>query len=51
MRKAPSMHQWKTPIKANSAEASNKFNLNTSDLKGNESVKRNDAKDKEGKKG
>ena len=50
-RRAPSLHQWETPIKANSAEASNESNLDTLNLKRNESVKRNDARDKEGKKG
>ena len=51
MRRAPSLHQWETPVKANSVEASNEFNLDTQNLKRNELVKRNDARDKKGKKG
>ena len=47
MRRAPSLYQWETPIKANSAEASNESNLDTPNLKRNESVKRNDVRDKE----
>ena len=39
-RRAPSLHQWETSIKANSTEASNESNLNTPDLKRDESVKR-----------
>ena len=50
MRRAPSLHQWETPINANSAEALNESNLDIPNLKRNESVKRNDARDKEGKK-
>ena len=33
------MHQWETPIKANSAEASNEPNLDTPDLKRDELVR------------
>ena len=51
MRRAPSLHQWETPLKANGTEVSNEFNLDTPNLKRNESVKTNDARDKEGKKG
>ena len=51
MRRAPSLYQWDTHVKANSAEASNESNLNTLNLKRNESVKMNDARNKEGKKG
>ena len=51
MRRAPSLHQWETPIKANSAEASNESRLNAPNLKRDESVKRNGAGDKEVKKG
>ena len=32
-RRALSLHQWETHVKANSAEASNKSNLDTLDLK------------------
>ena len=32
-RRAPSLHQWETHVKANSAEASNESNLDTPDLK------------------
>ena len=39
MRTAPSLHQWETPIKANSAEASNESNLDTPYLKRDKSVK------------
>ena len=35
-RRAPSLHQRETPVKANSAEASNESNLDTLDLKRNE---------------
>ena len=45
-REAPSLHQWKTLVKANSAETSNESNFDTLDLKRNKSVKRNYAKDK-----
>ena len=48
MRRALSLHQWETSVKANSVEASNESNLDTPNLKRNESVKRNDARDKEG---
>ena len=41
------MHQWETPIKANSTKASDESNLYTPDMKINESVKRKDARDKE----
>ena len=51
MRRAPSLHQWETLVKANSAEASNESNLDTPNLKRNKSIKRNDVRDKEGKKG
>ena len=51
VKRAPSLHQWETPVKANSTEASNESNLDIPNLKRNESVKRNDARDKEGKKG
>ena len=51
MRRAPSLHQWETPVKANSAEVSDESSLNAPNLKRDESVKRNDARDKEGKKG
>ena len=47
-RRAPSLHQWKTPIEANSTKASDESNFNTLDLKGSEIKKKNDAKDKEG---
>ena len=50
MRRAPSLHQWETPVNANSAEVSNESNLDTPNLKRNKLVKRNDARDKEGKK-
>ena len=50
MRRALSLHQWETPVKANSVEALNESNLDTPDLKRNKSVKRNDARDKKGKK-
>ena len=50
-RRALSLHQWETPIKANSTEASNESSLDTLDLKRKESEKRNEARDKEGKKG
>ena len=49
-RRAPSLHKWETLVKANSAKASNESSLNAPNLKRNESVKRNDASDKEGKK-
>ena len=39
MRRAPSLHQWKTPIEANSAKTSNESNLNTPNLRGNTSAK------------
>ena len=32
-RRAPSLHQWETLVKANSTEASNESNLDTPDLK------------------
>ena len=51
MRRASSLHQWETPVKANSTEASDESSLNAPNLKRDESVKRNDARDKEGKKG
>ena len=47
MKRAPS----ETPVKANSAEASNESNLDTLNIKRNESIKRNDVRDKEDKKG
>ena len=47
MKRAPS----ETPVKANSAEASNESDLDTPNLKRDESVKRNDARDKEVRKG
>ena len=40
VRRAPSLHQWETPIEANSAEASDESNLDTPDLKREESVKK-----------
>ena len=40
MRRAPSLHQWETSIKANRAKASNESNLDTTDLKRKESVKK-----------
>ena len=43
-RRAPSLHQWETPVEANSTKASDESNLYTPDLKGNELVKRNDAR-------
>ena len=51
MRRAPFLHQRETHIKANSAEASNESSLNAPNLKRDESVKRDDARDKEGNKG
>ena len=39
MRRAPSLHQWETPIKANSSKALNESNLDTPDLKKDKSVK------------
>ena len=39
MRRAPSLHQWETHIKANSDEASNESNLDTPYLKRDKSVK------------
>ena len=33
VRRAPSLYQWETPVKANSIEASNESNLDTPDLK------------------
>ena len=51
MRRASSLHQWETPVEANSAEASNESSIDTPNLKRNESIKRDDARDKEGNKG
>ena len=51
MRRAPSLHQWETPIEANSVEASNESNFDTPYLKRDKLVKRNDARDKEVRKG
>ena len=51
MRRAPSLHQWKAPVEANSTKASNESNFDTPDLKRYESVKRNDARDKKDRKG
>ena len=47
--RALSLFQWKTPIEANSAEASDKSNLDTPDLKRKESVKEIMQEIKEGK--
>ena len=51
VRRAPSLHQWETPVKANSVEASDESSLNAPNLKRDESVKTDDARDKEGKNG
>ena len=49
-RRAPSLHQWETPIVANSAKASNESNLDTPNLKGSISVKKiNTRNEKDGK--
>ena len=50
-RRALFLHQWETSVKVNSVEASNESNLDTLNLKRDESEKRNDVRDKEGKKG
>ena len=47
--RAPSLHQWKTPIEANSAKTSNESNLNTPNLRGDILVKKIMQKIKEGK--
>ena len=49
-RRAPSLYQRKSHVKANSTKASDESNLDTPDLKRNESVKENDARDDEVKK-
>ena len=46
VRRAPSLHKRETHVKTNSTEASDESDLDNPDLKENESVKRNDARDK-----
>ena len=45
------MYQQETPVKANNTEALNESSLNAPNLKRDKSVKRDDVRDKEGKKG